>query len=108
MIPFENYFLPLLVAVTSAVAYAFGVVRFGLSRGTLGPALARVLDVLGLTVAFFAANVVVGTILVLAARYLAHRGMSLYPLDDAALAILSALQAIAFQSWRASGSRDNG
>ena len=108
MIPFAEYFLPVLVAMTCALAYAFGAVSLRLSRRALGPALVRVLDVLGLTVAFFAANVVVGAIMLLAARHLAHLVVSLYTLTDVALTALSLLQAVAFQSWRAAGTRDDG
>ena len=106
MIVFGEYFLLLPVVVTCALAYAFGAVRLRLPRLALGRALAYVLDLLGLTMAFFAANVVVGASVLLALRHLAHRIVSLHELNDLVLAVLSLLQAIVFQSWRASGARD--
>jgi hypothetical protein len=93
--------LLVLVAITSVLAYVVGVRRLRLSGRTLARALASTLDTLGLALVFFAVNAGLGVTILLAARHLAGRVVTLHALDDITLMILSALQAIAFQSWRA-------
>jgi hypothetical protein len=106
VISFNDYVLLGLVGVTSALAYGVGAFGLRLSPRALGPALAHLLDVVGLIVVFYLANVAMGALVLVAARHLAHRVVSLYTLDDIALVVLSLLQAIAFQAWRAAGTRD--
>lgn len=103
----SDYFLLGLVGVTSALAYGVGAFGLGLSRRALGPALAHMVDVVGLIVVFYLANVAMGALVLVTARHLAHRAVSLYMLDDLALVMLSVLQAIAFRAWRAAGTRDD-
>jgi hypothetical protein len=107
VISYNDYLLLGLVGVTSALAYAVGAFGLGLSRRALAPALAHLLDVVGLVVVFYLANVAMGALVLVAARHLAHRVVSLYMLNDLALVMLSVLQAIAFRAWRAAGTRDD-
>lgn len=94
--------LPLIlivVAITSVVGVALG------ARGRIAgvrAAVGVVLEVVGATVLFFAANLVVGAALVLAARRLTPFYTTLYEVTDVALLILSLLQALTLTAWRQS------
>jgi hypothetical protein len=92
-------FLLLLVVLTSVGAYAIGRRALGLSVPTLGRALRQTLEVIGLTVVFFVANLGIGLAIVLGLRALTTRFVSVYVLDDASLVALSALQAIVVSCW---------
>jgi asparagine N-glycosylation enzyme membrane subunit Stt3 len=99
----DDLLLPFLAVVTSAAAGALGARYLRLPARGLGRALGFLLDVLGLTVVFFAANGAVGIVVVLALRHVMGRFASVHTIDDVALAVLSLLQALLFQSWRAAG-----
>jgi len=89
-----------LAAFTSAVAYLWGRWRGELPPGGLGRAAARMLEGLGTGLIFLALNVGVGGAVVLAIR-LAGGFASFYLLDDPTIPILSLLQGLVFQWWRA-------
>ncbi len=99
----ETSFLLGLVGLTSAVAGVVGARVFGLPLGRLGDALGRMFETLGIVVLFFAVNLAVGALTILAVRAAGSRFVSLYVADDVALLALSFFQGLAFQAWRGSG-----
>jgi hypothetical protein len=96
----QEGFLLMLIALTSAGAWVVGARRLGLESRTLGAAVGRLLESLGVIVVFLAANVLVAGLLILTARSLGPRFVSLYLADDAIVLVLSVLQGLAFQAWR--------
>jgi hypothetical protein len=94
-----------LVAVTSVAAYVVGVRRLALRKAALGPAAARALECLGLTLAFLAGNLLLGFALILVTRTALRAFVSFYLLDDAVLVILSAVQALVFAWWQTTSGR---
>ncbi|HKZ04799.1 MAG TPA: hypothetical protein VJU81_04945 [Methylomirabilota bacterium] len=101
----EHIVLPALVLMTSLGAVVLGTWRLGLAPRRLGGAALRAVETIGLLVAFGVANVALGIAGVLAYRGLTGEFMSFYVLNDAILGLLSLLQALVFQWWRA-GRRD--
>ncbi len=97
----EQFFLPVLIALTSAGTYFVGARAAGLSARTLWAAVGKSLECAGLTLVFLGVNVAVGMTAALAARYLFSAFVSLYPVADVTLLGLSLLQAISFQWWHA-------
>ena len=87
----------LVVAITSLAALAI-LARGGVAR--LGAALGLVLEVIGATVVFLVANVMVGFVLVLAGRSLSLFYTTLYDVTDLGLPILSLVQALMITAWR--------
>jgi hypothetical protein len=85
----------------------FLVARRGarLPAAGLRAALGRLLECAGLVLAFYALNVGVGFAAVLVLRKVTGGFVSAYLTTDDTLAVLSALQAVAFQWWRAEGER---
>ena len=65
-------------------------------------AFGKALECVGLTVVFCLMNAAVGVALILAARAVSGRFVSLYLGADQSLLALSALQALVFQWWRES------
>jgi hypothetical protein len=98
-----DHLVILMVVLTSLGAVAVGVRLLCLPARALPRAGAAVLDVLGLAVVFFVANAALAVVVLLAERHLGGRLVSLHTADDLALYVVSALQAIAFQAWRAIG-----
>ena len=89
-----------LVALTSALLWLVGRRRLGL-RAPLRPALERLLEWVGLSVLFYALNLLIGFALVLLLRKVTGSFISMYVNTDATLALLAAFQAVVFQWWRA-------
>jgi hypothetical protein len=89
-------FVLLIAAVTSAVALAL----LGRRRpaASLRRAGVRALECLGLAVAFFVADLVVGVLMILAVRA-TGRFASIYGLSDPTLLVLALLQAIVVHHW---------
>jgi hypothetical protein len=96
----QEGFLLMLIALTSAGAWVVGARRLGLESRALGAAVGRLLESLGVIVIFLAANVLVAGLLILTARSLGPRFVSLYLADDTIVLVLSVLQGLAFQAWR--------
>jgi hypothetical protein len=96
----EEYFVLVLVIVTSVGMCLVGGKGMGLSVAGLRIAAGKMLACLGLTLAFFAINLAVGMAAVLLGRVLTRGFVSLYYANDAVLLVLSFLQAIIFQRWR--------
>jgi fructose-specific phosphotransferase system IIC component len=87
-------------AITSAVAVGIGARR---RRAGVGVAIGAVLEVVGATVLFFVANLLVGAALVLIARRFTPYYTTLYEVTDLALLVLSLLQALTFTAWHRRG-----
>jgi hypothetical protein len=90
-----------LVAGTSLAAVAIGVRWLGREPRALRGAAAYALEWAGLATLFLAANVAVGAVAILALRALTGAAISVYLVSDRVLVLLAALQAAAFQGWRA-------
>jgi hypothetical protein len=98
-------YLLTLVALTSAGAYVVGRRRSGVRASGLRAALVRLLEWAGFWLMFYAANLALGFAAILVIRRITGTAVSLYVNTDATLATLSALQATAWQWWRAEGGR---
>jgi hypothetical protein len=92
--------VPALAVLTSVGAYWIGRRLLGLPASSLRPALARALQLVGVSVVFFLANLVVGLVVVGAVRGLTPWFLSVYFLSDVGLPILSVLQGLLFECWR--------
>jgi hypothetical protein len=101
----KSAYLLALAALTSAAAYMVGR-RWSGWRTPLGPALARVLEWAGFWAICYAVNLAMGFVAILVIRKVTGTTVSLYVNTDSTLATLSALQATAWQWWRAEGKTD--
>lgn len=99
-------YLLALAALTSSAAYVLGRRWSGWRAGALRPALGRVLEWVGFWAIFYAVNLATGFAAVLVIRKVTGTTVSLYINTDSTLATLSALQATAYQWWRAQGKAD--
>jgi len=99
----EPIYLLLLFGATSSALYLAATRRLGLRHAGLRPALERVLECVGLTLAIAALNLAAGVLLVLALRRLTGAFVSLYLNTDGTLLALSLLQAVALQWWMKDG-----
>jgi hypothetical protein len=97
----ESLYLLGLVMLTSLLAWVFGLRWARLDGAALRPALVRLLEWAGLTVGFYAVNMLAGCVAVVVLRRLTDDFISLYVNTDGTLVLLSALQASIFQWWRA-------
>jgi hypothetical protein len=100
-------FLLGLVACTSLAAYWLGARALGLPRRRLGAATRRMLECVGLTLVFFAANLALALLAIVAARRLTRGFVSLYLVNDLVLVALSLLQALVFAWWWESSPEDD-
>jgi hypothetical protein len=97
----DSLYLIGLVALTSGLVWVAGRRGLGLRSSAVRPALVRLLEWVGLSVAFYAVNLCVGFLAVLVLRKLSGSFISMYVNSDTTLALLSAFQALVFQWWRA-------
>ena len=97
----DSLYLAGLVALTSCLVWFAGRRWRGLDQAALRPALVRLLEWLGLVVAFYVLNLLVGFVAVLLLRKLTGSFISMYVNTDVTLGLLSAFQAVVFQWWRA-------
>jgi hypothetical protein len=97
--------LGLIVALglTCLAGYLLGAHRLGLSRTGLGAAVAAALETIGLGVLFFAGNVALVVLPLLAARAWSGSFVSVYVLDHVTIAAASLLQGLVFRWWRDRG-----
>ena len=102
----EQGFVLVLVGLTSAATCVVGTRGLGLSWRSLGGATARMFEALGISVVFFAINLLVAAAAILTARTLGPRFVSLYLADDVTVVALSLLQGLVFQAWRESTRTD--
>lgn len=94
-----------LVALTALLAYVCGRRLLRLPAAGLRPALRRALECLGAALLFWLANVCLGAGLALLLRALGLGFVSIYVNTDSTLAVLSLLEALVFEAWRAGPSR---
>jgi hypothetical protein len=97
----DHTFILIMTGLTSVGAYILGVKGLRLSRYGLWLALGKTCEAMGLTLIFFLLNLIVGISVVFAGRFLMGTFVSLYHLSDVTLLVLSLLQALTFQAWRA-------
>ena len=90
--------LVVVVLGSSAAWYVLGRRVLGLEASTLTPALARLLEWVGLCVLFYAADVALGMTLTLVLRQ-AGAFVSMYGNTDVTLFLLAALQAFVVRAW---------
>ena len=102
----EQGFVLVLVGLTSAAACVVGTRGLGLSWRSLSAAIARMFEALGISVVFFAINLLVASAAILTARTLGPRFVSLYLANDVTVVALSVLQGLVFQAWRESPRTD--
>jgi len=96
-------FLLAVTAVTSLVAYFVARRWLGRASGSLGAAVRRLLECAGLVAVFYFLNFCAGFAAVSVLRRLSGGFISAYVIGDGTLVLLSALQAIVLQWWRAEG-----
>lgn len=96
----EQFFVPVLVGLTSLGGFLLGARAFGLSGRGLRAAVGKTLECVGLTLVFFLTNLVAGMAVVLLGRLLTRGFASLYLANDVTLLVLSLLQGLTFQWWR--------
>ncbi len=89
-----------MVGLTTVAAYLLGTHTLRLQRGKLRPAGMEALELIGLAIVFLVANLAVGICLILGARALSGRFLSVYWANDSTLGLLSILQAVVFHCWR--------
>lgn len=87
------------VVATSAAAIALGLRRFHRSRAGLRAAAGATLACIGAATLFAAANLALGTVLVLATRLVSGRFVSIYLVDDPTWLAVSLLQGITWSFW---------
>lgn len=104
----EPFFVPTLVAFTSAIGCLAAARAGGFSCKRLRAAFGKTLEGVGLTAVFFVLNVAVGVIAISGARLLLAYFVSLYLAADISLLPLSLLQALTFQWWRELSKRSPG
>jgi hypothetical protein len=95
----ESWFILVPFALTSAAALWLGRRPRGV-RASLGAAVAKALETVGLTVVFYLANVAAGALVTSTARALRVAFISIYLSTDVVLLVLSLFQALVFQRWR--------
>jgi len=96
----EHSFILILVGLTSLVAYLLGLKRLRWSGRNLGAALNKMYECVGLTLVFFAMNLLAAVSVVLTVREITGVFVSVYPIGDLAWLLLSLLQGLTFQWWR--------
>jgi hypothetical protein len=96
----EATFIAALAGLTSIGAYYFGAKTLRLSTASLGAAIGKMLESVGLILIFFAVNLGAAVAVVLVVRGLAGTFVSAYVTDDAVWLGLSMIQGLAFQWWR--------
>jgi hypothetical protein len=96
----EQFYLLILVGLTSACACLVEARRSRRSGTTLWRAVGKMFEGIGLMAVFLVINVAVGAIAALATRAFLREIVSPYFVADPTLLGLSLLQALAFQWWR--------
>jgi hypothetical protein len=96
----EQFFVLVLVGVTSLGTFLFGARGLGLSGRGLRAAAGKTLECVGVTLVFFLANLGAGMAITLLGRLLTRGFVSLYLANDVTLLVLSLFQGLTFQRWR--------
>ena len=97
----EATFIAALAGLTSIGAYYFGARVLRLSSPSLGAAIGKMLESIGMILIFLALNLATAVLIVLAVRSFTGLFVSAYVTDDAVWLGLSLIQGLAFQWWRA-------
>src|SRR5688572_13284860 len=95
----DDIFIPLIVAITTSIAYLAGRRFVASSRMSLADAVRGLMECIGAFLIFLCLNVVSGVALILLVRSITPRFVSLYALQDVLLIILSAVQGLLFRFW---------
>lgn len=95
----DSLYILSIVAATSCAAYAVGR-RRGLRAALFPPALLRGIRYVGVCLLFWIGNIAVGAGVALLVRGLGLGFIWLYVNTDVSVLVLSALQALVFESWR--------
>ena len=96
----EQFFVLVLVAVTSLGTVLLGASVLGLSGRSLWAAVGKTLECVGVTLVFFLVNLAAGMAVILLGRLLTRGFVSLYLANDVTLLVLSLLQGLTFEWWR--------
>jgi hypothetical protein len=96
----EVTFIAALTGLTSIGAYYFGARALGLSSASLGAAIGKMLETVGIVLIFLAVNLAMALMIVLMARGVTGSFVSTYLTDDVVWLGLSLIQGLAFQWWR--------
>ena len=91
--------LSALVLLTSVAGYLVGTRRCGLARPDLGHAVRALLETIGLAAVFMAVNLALAIVVIVTARAGSSQFVSVYVIDDIALAGVSLLQGFLFRWW---------
>jgi hypothetical protein len=97
----EALYVLSLAAASSLLAGVLALRVLRLRSAALRPALVRLLEWAGLTAGFYALNLALGVLAVAALRKATGSFVSMYLNTDTTVVLLSALQAVVFQWWRA-------
>src|SRR5512134_2719756 len=98
----------ILATVTSTGALLIGTRTLGLRWNQLRPAVGSMLECVGMTLIFFAANLALGLVAILVGRSLTGAFVSTYSMNDVALVGVSCFQGLVFHCWREFKSRASG
>jgi hypothetical protein len=96
----EATFIAALTGLTSIGAYYVGAKTLRLASASLGAAIRKMLESVGMVLIFLAVNLTTAVLIVLAVRGLTGAFVSAYVTDDAVWLGLSLIQGLAFQWWR--------
>jgi hypothetical protein len=97
----QTLLLLTVTGLTSVGACALGLRRLGLPGARLGQAVLGMCRLAGTAIVFLSLNLLIGLAGVLLARGVLGVFVSVYLLNDAFLPVLSVLQAVIFEGWRA-------
>ncbi|WP_437663605.1 hypothetical protein [Sorangium sp. So ce1182] len=95
----DSLYILAVVAATSGAAYAAGR-RLGMRAGLVPAALRRAIRLVGACLLFWGGNIAVGAGVALLVRGLGLGFLWLYVNTDVSVLVLSAVQALVFESWR--------
>jgi hypothetical protein len=98
-------FVLVLIALTSFAAWLFAVRILGLSPGRLLPALGLAAEAVGMALVFVVVNAATAVLIVLVARLVLDRHVSLYVAGDTLLITASLGQGLALACWCAASTR---
>jgi hypothetical protein len=97
----EHAFILGVTVVTSVGAYVVAVRWLGWSPAALPTAVSRMLELVGTALIFFVVNAAIGLAVILAVRSTTALFLSSYLLNDVSLLVMSVLQGLVFDCWRA-------
>jgi len=95
----ERIFVIALVVLTSLLAYAASIRNPGMKARPLRFALEAVFECVGASSVFLAVNIILGVAIILVMRSLTNQFVSLYPIGDLLVVVLSVFQGFLFQLW---------